>query len=159
FGLVRGAAPSTTSKPIAGAAVPRSSEPALSSTFAVGEESMNFGAAEAFIREPDDVIAPLDKVNASVRRGESVRIEVVVRTRKVGHFFPGGTVDAFDVWVEVEAVDDRGRTLLHSGSVADGGKGPVESGAHFYRSLLLDEHGNQINKRNAWAARSVAYVR
>src|SRR4029453_8148675 len=24
---------------------------------------------------------------------------------------------------------------------------------------LLDEHGNQINKRNAWAARSVAYVR
>src|SRR5262249_37663618 len=34
-----------------------------------------------------------------------------------------------------------------------------EPGAHFYRSLLLDEHGNQINKRNAWAARSVAYVR
>ena len=32
-------------------------------------------------------------------------------------------------------------------------------GAHFYRSLLLDGHGNQINKRNAWAARSVAYVR
>ena len=30
-----------------------------------------------------------------------------VRTRKVGHFFPGGTVDAFDVWVELEAVDDQ----------------------------------------------------
>ena len=82
-----------------------------------------------------------------------------MRTRKVGHFFPGGTVDAFDVWVELEAVDDRGRTLFHSGAVEDGGKGPVESGAHFYRSLLLDEHGNPINKRNAWAARSVAYVR
>ena len=39
------------------------------------------------------------------------------------------------------------------------GSGPVEPGAHFYRSLLLDEHGNPINKRNAWAARSVAYVR
>jgi Flp pilus assembly protein TadD len=156
FGLVRGTA---ASAPTAGGAVPRSSEPALSSTFAVGEESMNFGAAEAFIREPDEVVAPLDKVNASVRRGESVRIEVVVRTRKVGHFFPGGTVDAFDVWVELEAVDDRGRTLMHSGSVAGGGQGPVEPGAHFYRALLLDEHGNQINKRNAWAGRSVAYVR
>jgi tetratricopeptide (TPR) repeat protein len=154
FGLVRGAQPAP-----APAAVRRSSEPALSSTFAVGEESMNFGAAESFVAQPDDVIAPLDRVNASVRRGESVRIEVVVRTRKVGHFFPGGTVDAFDVWVELEATDDRGRTLLHSGSVADGGKGPVEPGAHFYRSLLLDEHGNPINKRNAWAARSVAYVR
>jgi tetratricopeptide (TPR) repeat protein len=84
---------------------------------------------------------------------------VVVRTRKVGHFFPGGTVDAFDVWVELEATDDKGQVLLHSGSVDDNGKGPVEPGAHFYRSLQLDEHGNPINKRNAWATRSVAYVR
>jgi tetratricopeptide (TPR) repeat protein len=35
----------------------------------------------------------------------------------------------------------------------------VERGAHFYRSLLLDDHGNPINKRNAWMARSLAYVR
>ena len=88
-----------------------------------------------------------------------MRVEVVVRTRKVGHFFPGGTVDAFDVWVELEAIDDDGRVMFHSGEVADGGKGPVDPGAHFYRSLQLDEHGNVINKRNAWAARSVAYVR
>ena len=53
----------------------------------------------------------------------------------------------------------RAATLFHSGAVEDGGKGPVEPGAHFYRSLQLDEHGNPINKRNAWAARSVAYVR
>jgi len=131
----------------------------LATTFAVGEESVSFGNAGASEREADEVIAPLDKVNAWVRRGQSARIEVVVRTRKVGHFFPGGTVDAFDVWVELEAVDDRGRTLLHSGSVADKGKGPVDAGAHFYRSLQLDEHGNPINKRNAWATRSVAYVR
>ena len=88
-----------------------------------------------------------------------MRVEVVVRTRKVGHFFPGGTVDAFDVWVEFEAVDDRGRVLLHSGAAADGGSGPVDPGAHFYRSLQLDAHGNPINKRNAWMTRSVAYVR
>ena len=94
-----------------------------------------------------------------MRRGDSVRVEVVVRTRKVGHFFPGGTVDAFDVWVELEAVDENGHVILHSGEVADDGKGPVDPGAHFYRSLQLDDHGNPINKRNAWSARSVAYVR
>ena len=49
--------------------------------------------------------------------------------------------------------------LLHSGTVADSGSGPVEPGAHFYRSLQLDAHGNPINKRNAWMTRSVAYVR
>jgi hypothetical protein len=157
FGLVRAPEPSGDAKSTQ-VAKP-GSEPALASTFAVGEESMNFGAARNYLAPAAEVIAPLDKVGASVRRGDSVRIEVVVRTRKVGHFFPGGTVDAFDVWVELDAVDENGRTIFHSGSVEDGGRGPVEKGAHFYRSLLLDEHGNVINKRNAWAARSLAYVR
>jgi tetratricopeptide (TPR) repeat protein len=155
FGLVRGGASAASpARPVAGGGEGR-----LASTFAQGEESMSFGAAQAFLAAPAEVVAPLDKVEPTVRRGESVRVEVVLRTRKVGHFFPGGTVDAFDVWVELEATDDKGRPVFHSGLVEDGGKGPVEPGAHFYRSLLLDEHGNPINKRNAWMARSVAYVR
>jgi tetratricopeptide (TPR) repeat protein len=153
FGIVRAPAMAPT---VAAQGTP-SAEPRIASTFAVGEESAGFGASEAFIRTPDEVIAPLGKVDARVKRGESVRVEVVVRTRKVGHFFPGGTVDAFDVWVELEAVDDRGKTIFHSGALENGG--PVEGGAHMYRSLQLDERGNPINKRNAWSARSVAYVR
>jgi Tfp pilus assembly protein PilF len=137
----------------------RAAEPRLASTFAVGEESAQFGATPASFVPPADVIAPLDRTPVTVRRGESVRVEVVVRTRKVGHFFPGGTVDAFDVWVELEVTDDRGRTLLHSGGVDDAGRGPVDPSAHFYRSLQLDGLGNPINKRNAWMTRSVAYVR
>jgi tetratricopeptide (TPR) repeat protein len=43
--------------------------------------------------------------------------------------------------------------------VEDSGHGPVEKDAHFYRSLQIDEHGNPINKRNAWATRAVVYVR
>src|SRR5262245_25283955 len=155
FGLVRQPAAAGT----VAQSVKSSAEPTAASTFAVGEESASFGAPANYLTPPADVIAPLDKVGVSVRRGDSVRVEVVVRTRKVGHFFPGGTVDAFDVWVELEAVDETGRTIFHSGAIEDGGKGPVDPGAHFYRSLLLDEHGNVINKRNAWSARSVAYVR
>ena len=81
-----------------------------------------------------------------------------MRTRKVGHFFPGGTVDAFDVWLELQAVDDKGQTIFWSGKVEDDGKGPVEPGAHFYKSLQIDDHGNPINKRNAWATRATVYV-
>jgi Tfp pilus assembly protein PilF len=133
-------------------------EPRLASTFAVGEEGGNLGAATTVITRPVEVVAPLDKVDAALRRGDTARLEVVVRTRKIGHFFPGGTVDAFDVWVEVEARDSNGRTVFHSGAL-ENGNGRVDPGAHLYRSLLLDEHGNPINKRNAWAARSLAYVR
>ncbi len=115
-------------------------------------------AGGGVLRDAAPVIGPLDRVQPVVRPGESVCVEVVVRTRKVGHFFPGGTVDAFDVWVELEARDDSGQVVYHSGFI-ENGNGPVDPGAHFYRSFLLDAHGNPINKRNAFAARSVLYTR
>jgi Flp pilus assembly protein TadD len=130
----------------------------LSTTFAVGEEaetSLPTGAAG----ELRALTAPLGRVDAAVRRGDDVLVDVVVRTRKVGHFFPGGTVDAFDVWLELQATDDKGQTIFWSGKVEDDGKGPVEAGAHFYKSLQIDAHGNPINKRNAWASRATVYVR
>jgi Flp pilus assembly protein TadD len=98
-------------------------------------------------------------VHPALRRGDTVRVDVVVRTKKVGHFFPGGTVDAYDTWLELKGTDDKGQTIFWSGMAEDGGKGPVEKGAHFYRSLQIDAHGNPINKRNAWATRAVVYVR
>ncbi len=136
--------------------------PGIETTFAVGEES----AASTPVAAPgsestteiSQITAPLDRVPGSVRRGGTYRLDVVVRTRKMGHFFPGGTVDAFDCWLELSATDDKGREIFWSGRAADDGKGPVDPGAHFYRSLLIDSHSNAINKRNAWAARATVYV-
>jgi tetratricopeptide (TPR) repeat protein len=130
----------------------------LSTTFAVGEEA-DVSLPKGPAGEARPITAPLGRVDAAVRRGDDLLVDVVVRTRKVGHFFPGGTVDAFDVWLELQAVDEKGQTIFWSGKVEDHGKGPVEPGAHFYKSLQIDGHGNPINKRNAWATRSVVYVR
>ena len=130
----------------------------MSTAFAVGEEAES-STPNASGGSASPITAPLNRVNASVRRGDDVRVDVVVRTRKVGHFFPGGTIDAYDTWVELKAVDDKGQTLFWSGKVEDDGKGPVEKGAHFYRSLMIDAHGHEIDKRNAWANRAVVYVR
>jgi Flp pilus assembly protein TadD len=127
-------------------------------TFAVGEEA-EANITSATTGEVAPVTAPLSRVHAAVRRGDTVRVDVVVRTKTVGHFFPGGTVDAYDTWLELKAIDDKGHTIFWSGMVEDNGHGPVEPGAHFYRSLQIDGHGNPINKRNAWATRSVVYVR
>jgi len=130
----------------------------MATTFAVGEEAeakITAGSAG----EAVPITAPLNRVNATVRRGDTVRVDVVVRTKKIGHFFPGGTVDAYDTWLELKGTDDKGQTVFWSGMTEDEGKGPVEKGAHFYRSLQVDEHGNPINKRNAWSTRAVVYVR
>ena len=132
-------------------------QPEISTTFAVGEEAESLTPTGA-VGEVRPITAPLGRVDAAVRRGEDVRVDVVVRTRKVGHFFPGGTIDAFDVWLELQAVDDKGQTIFWSGKVEDDGKGPVEKGAHFYKSLQIDAHGNPINKRNAWSTRATMYT-
>ena len=129
----------------------------LSTTFAVGEEAESKITANTS-EEVAPLTAPLNRVRPSLRRGDTVRVDVVVRTKKVGHFFPGGTVDAYDTWLELKGTDDKGRTIFWSGMVEDNGKGPVEKGAHFYKSLQVDAHGNAINKRNAWATRAVVYV-
>jgi tetratricopeptide (TPR) repeat protein len=130
----------------------------MSTTFAVGEEAESKISA-AGAGEAAPITAPLNRVQPAIRRGDTVRVDVVVRTKRVGHFFPGGTVDAYDTWLELKGVDDKGQTIFWSGMVEDNGKGPVEKGAHFYRSLQIDDHGNPINKRNAWATRAVVYVR
>ena len=129
----------------------------LSTTFAVGEEAENKVAAAGADAVP--VTAPLNRVQPPLRRGDRVRVDVVVRTKKLGHFFPGGTVDAYDTWLELKGTDDKGQTIFWSGMVESNGHGPVEKGAHFYRSLQIDAHGNPINKRNAWATRAVVYTR
>ncbi len=139
-------------------AAPAAEGPALSTSFAVGEESgMAVGAGGAAVGPVETLYAPLDRIPATVRRGESTRVDVVVRTRGLGHFFPGGTVDAYDCWLELKATDDRGRVVYWSGMADE--DSAVEPGAHFYRALLIDAQGNPINKRNAWAARATVYVR
>ena len=128
--------------------------PTLSSTFAVGEEAEQTG--QVFLREVGKVKAPIETQRFAP--GETIRVDVVVRTRKIGHFFPGGTVDAPDVWLELEGKDAAGRVIYWSGYIEDNGCGPVEPSAHFYKSYQLDGDGNPINKRNGWATRSVLYV-
>jgi tetratricopeptide (TPR) repeat protein len=136
----------------------RASEaPASATTFAVGEEAEQTGPV--VLRDVGKLVAPIDAPGVHFEPGSTVRIDAVVRTRKIGHFFPGGTVDSFDVWLEFQARDAGGRTLAWSGYLEDDGCGPVEKGAHFYRSFQIDGEGNPINKRNAWQTRSVLYVR
>jgi tetratricopeptide (TPR) repeat protein len=144
-------------QPTGASARARPAAPRLSTTFAVGEETGEGpGRQSVSVRA---VHAPIDGGGVAALPGESVLIDVVVRNRRTGHFFPGGTVDAFDVWVELKATDRAGRVIFWSGAVEDEGRGPVDPGAHFYRAYLLDAHGNPINKRNAWAARSLLYSR
>ncbi|MGB6199219.1 MAG: tetratricopeptide repeat protein [Candidatus Acidiferrales bacterium] len=135
--------------------------PDFATTFAVGEEAETPGPANASPESATPtamLTAPMNRAEVEVRQGGTYRVDVVVRTRTVGHFFPGGTVDAYDCWLALDATDDNGRVIFFSGYVEDGGKGPVDPSAHFYQSLQIDAHGHPITKRNTWSTRAVVYV-
>ena len=130
------------------------------SAFSMTGNENDAGRSVGTVTDIAQIIAPINQSNATVKRGETVRIDVVVRTRGVGHRFPAGTIDAFDVWVELNATDENGKIVFWSGMIeAEDSNGPVDESAHFYRAYMLDEHGNLINKRNAWATRTVLYAR
>src|SRR5438477_2240136 len=66
----------------------------------------------------------------------------------MGHVFPQGTSDSNEIWVDFEA-RAGGRTIGRSGALSgldDTGK--VDEWAHFVNVLMLDRHGNRINRRN-----------
>ena len=141
-------------------------EAPLASTMVAGEEGV-LGTSGRASTPRGDLLAPLPvkadgRTGITLRRGQDYLFEVVTRTRNVGHMFPGGTVDAFDVWVELKGEDSSGRIVFWNGWVEQepgGRKGPVDPAAHFYRSYQVDGHGNRINKRNAWSTRAVLYAR
>jgi len=55
------------------------------------------------------------RTDAAVRRGDDARVDVLCAPAKVGHFFPGGTVDAFDVWLELQAPMKKADDFLGAG--------------------------------------------
>ncbi len=81
----KGAAAGSTTTPAGGMGTRN-----LQTTFAVGEESESSVPVN---ESPESatpialITAPLNRATASVKRGETYRVDVVVRTRKLGHFF------------------------------------------------------------------------
>ena len=69
FGIVR----TSPSEAAAAGRSQSSTEPRTASTFAVGEESMNFGAAQNFLAPAAEVIAPLGNVGGDPQEHDVLR--------------------------------------------------------------------------------------
>jgi hypothetical protein len=105
------------------------------------------------VKRGREIFAPADAPQVRLVPGESVLLDVVVRNRAIGHRFPGGTVDAQQVWVELIGKDELGREFFHNGRM-DPATQQVDSAAHFYHSRIFTRGGDLISSREAqkWTA-------
>jgi len=92
-----------------------------------------------------ELLAPVRPHVPVLEPGRRYLVEVVIRTLGVGHLFTQGTVDSNEVWVDLEA-RLNGQVIGRSGAIDS--EGYVDPWAHFVNALVLDRHGNRIDRRN-----------
>ncbi len=92
-----------------------------------------------------ELLAPLRPELPTLEPGKRYLVEVVLRTLKLGHLFTQGTIDSNEVWVDFEArAGDR--IVGRSGALDE--HGTVDPWSHFVNALVIDRHGNRIDRRN-----------
>lgn len=100
------------------------------------------------LRHEDGAIATaIGDRPATVRPGETVQIDVVVRNKDVGHTFPAGTNDSNQGWIEFEVIGPDGQHVWHHGKLD--AERFLDPSAHVYQAVLIDRDGNKIDRRNA----------
>jgi tetratricopeptide (TPR) repeat protein len=103
--------------------------------------------------EDGDRTMPAD--GAPVRRGERILFDIVVRNQRVGHRFPGGTLDAGDTWIELAVLDPRGRLIAEAGKRQEAsGEDPT---AHVLHAVIADDDGVPLLRRETDRFRAVVY--
>jgi Flp pilus assembly protein TadD len=73
-----------------------------------------------------------------------VEVEVVVRTRGIGHPYTNGTADSNETWVSLEAQGSAGR-FFASGVLDDAGR--LDAGADRLWTLIVDPAGEHMDRR------------
>jgi Flp pilus assembly protein TadD len=124
---------------------------------------------------PEELIAPLERSAPLLQPGETVRVDVVVRNRNVGHAFPGGSGDLRGGWVAFTVSDASGRPLLRSGSKSPG-RGDIaasaatgaratrpafltDPGEHTYGLIAVDRRGRRLERGDLWEMVTPLYYR
>jgi Flp pilus assembly protein TadD len=103
-------------------------------------------------------IAPLAQSaenQTELRPGEEITVDVVIANRKAAHSIAPEVRDLYEVWVEFEALDNRGETIFHSGFIKPDGM--LDEKAHVYKTIILDQASRPITRHQIWTTSVKAY--
>jgi Flp pilus assembly protein TadD len=100
-------------------------------------------------------IAPLGSQAFDLAAGDVLTVSVVIQNKGIAHTLVPEQRDFYECWVEFEAKDAAGRTLMHSGELLPDGS--LDPAAHSFTNRLVNVRGTLNDLHQVWDTRVVAY--
>jgi tetratricopeptide (TPR) repeat protein len=101
------------------------------------------------------IIAPLGTEEFSVSPGDTLTTSIIIQNKGIAHSHVPEQRDMYESWVEFEAKDASGRTLMHSGALQP--NGDLDPRAHSFTNRLVNTKGEINDLHQVWNNRVVAY--
>ncbi len=99
---------------------------------------------DLFGMKKNGAVVPLGPTLPALKPGETVDLEVVIRTRTMGHPFTNGTADSNETWVELHA-DLAGKKVVESGTLDANGR--LDAAADRLSQLVVAHDGGPMDRR------------
>jgi Tfp pilus assembly protein PilF len=106
-------------------------------------------------RNGGNIIAPLGSHPFEITPGDDLKVSIVLQNKGIAHSFVPEQRDFYESWVEFEAKDATGRTLMHSGALLP--SGALDPHAHSFTNRLVNKKGGLNDLHQVWDTRVVAY--
>jgi len=106
-------------------------------------------------RNGGKIIAPLGSAPFEIDADDALTISIVIQNKGIAHSLVPEQRDFYESWVEFDAKDASGRTLMHSGALQPGGS--LDPQAHSFTNRLVNAQGRLNDLHQVWDTRVVAY--
>lgn len=106
-------------------------------------------------RNGDKINAPLGSAPFEITAGDILTATIVIQNKGIAHSLVPEQRDFYESWVEFEAKDASGRTLIHSGALRPDGS--LDPQAHSFTNRLVNSQGRLNDLHQVWDTRVVAY--
>ncbi len=109
----------------------------------------------AIERNGDKLIAPLGSEPFDIAPGDVLTVSVVIQNKGAGHNLVPEQRDFYECWVQFEAKDAAGHTLMNSGALEPDGS--LDPTAHSFTNRLVNVRGTLNDLHQVWDTRVIAY--
>jgi Flp pilus assembly protein TadD len=106
-------------------------------------------------RNGGPVTAPLGSVPVEVAAGDDLLVSVVIQNKGIAHNLVPEQRDFYECWVEFQAKDGAGHTIMDSGAIAP--DGTLDPTAHSFTNRLVNIRGTLNDLHQVWDTRVIAF--